>query len=93
MGPEHHEERLRRWARKFGRDRDVGENGGRKRVVVSIDYGKSPECTFSVLLLVEAGQHVLILVCSPIQILTPGRSRNASIPTSRSYNPRVRFLA
>lgn len=44
MGPEHHEERLRRWARKFGRDRETGEV--KKRVVISVDYGKSPECQY-----------------------------------------------
>jgi acetyl esterase/lipase len=32
MSPEHHEERLRTWARKTGRP------------VLSIDYGKAPEC-------------------------------------------------
>jgi acetyl esterase/lipase len=32
MGPEHHEERLRRWAVKTG------------KVIVSVDYGKAPEC-------------------------------------------------
>lgn len=40
MGPEHHEERLRRWARRVGRE--AGGEG--KKVVLSVDYGKSPEC-------------------------------------------------
>ena len=35
MGPEHHEERLRSWAVRTGRP------------VISIEYGKAPECTAS----------------------------------------------
>lgn len=40
MSPEHHEERLRAWGRKFGREAGPGV---KKRAVLSIDYGKSPE--------------------------------------------------
>ena len=32
MGPEHHEERLRRWTKRTGKP------------VLAIDYGKAPEC-------------------------------------------------
>ena len=32
MGPECHEERLRRWAKRTGKP------------IISIDYGKAPEC-------------------------------------------------
>lgn len=35
MGPEHHEERLRHWAIRTGRP------------VISLDYGKAPECKLS----------------------------------------------
>lgn len=41
MGPDCHEERLRYWGRRFGRSR---KEGTKKRIVVSADYGKSPEC-------------------------------------------------
>lgn len=41
MGPGCHEERLRYWARRFGRGRKEGTG---RRIVVSVDYGKSPEC-------------------------------------------------
>ena len=37
MGPSHHEERLRSWAIKS------------RRPVLSVDYGKAPECTFLLL--------------------------------------------
>lgn len=37
MGPEHHEERLRRWGRKLGRE--ARENGvERKRAVLSVSF-------------------------------------------------------
>jgi hypothetical protein len=36
MGPDCHEERLRRWAKRTGKP------------VLSVDYGKAPECEFAV---------------------------------------------
>lgn len=41
MGPGCHEERLRFWARRFGRGQTSASS--RHRAVVSVDYGKSPE--------------------------------------------------
>ncbi len=38
MGPKHHEERLRSWAVKTGKP------------VISLDYGKAPECRFLTLI-------------------------------------------
>lgn len=38
MGPKHHEERLRMWAKKL------------RRPVLSLDYGKAPECKYWVIL-------------------------------------------
>ncbi len=37
MSPEHHEERLRRWCLRTGKP------------VLAVDYGKAPECEYSLL--------------------------------------------
>lgn len=80
MGPEHHEERLRRWARKFGRDRETGEV--KKRVVISVDYGKSPECQYELVRIIS--KHVCASSADAstalqiLQILTHGPSKNVS---------------
>ena len=57
MGPSHHEERLRSWAIKS------------RRPVLSVDYGKAPECTaFSFYVsYVHSSAHPMVF-CSPISL-------------------------
>ena len=50
MSPEHHEERLRMWAVTS------------RRPVLSIDYGKAPECEYSVALTFRASCTRLLIV-------------------------------
>ncbi|CED84341.1 Hormone-sensitive lipase HSL [Phaffia rhodozyma] len=84
MGPNHHEERLRRWSRRVGRE----ARGRGKIVVLSIDYGKSPEypypwaieeCFDAYLALVKSKGSVIGMKSGEINMVLCGDSAGANI--------------
>jgi hypothetical protein len=53
MTPQHHEERLRMWARRTCRP------------VLSIDYGKAPECELSLAAELDSGHPLIYALLDP----------------------------
>lgn len=97
MGPDCHEERLRLWARCFGRGRASSKSVSR-RAVVSVDYGKSPEypypwaieeCFDLYLAIIQSNGAVLGLTPTegrPLELILTGDS--AFVPFTRLPLPR-----
>ncbi len=75
MTPEHHEERLRMWAVRTGKP------------VLSIEYGKAPECKPSRAISRDDDTHAVM------QIRTPSPSMNALTFIERLWSLLVRSLA